>query len=296
MGGTVQGVTGEYGLPGAAEAVQVRFGARSDVGRVRRVNEDGILAAAGVFLVADGMGGHAKGDAASRAVVEIFAREADELTTPQLVLDAIERSNDDVRLLSDVGEEGTAVAGTTLSGVAFVDAGDGSGFHWMVFNVGDSRVYRWDGRRLGQVSVDHSAVQELVDAGLLEQSEAENHPDRNIITRAIGAEDDVDVDVWLIPAVGRQVFIVCSDGLSKEVDDDDIVRMLLSCEASGPEDGAGIVDAANALVDEALDRGARDNVSVVIVESRVGAPAEVREATRDRDGGLRSLEDTRPRV
>ena len=125
-----------------------------------------------------------------------------------------------MRALSDEGEEGTAVAGTTLTGVALVDAGDGAGFHWMVFNIGDSRVYAWDGRTLEQLSVDHSAVQELVDAGLISAEDAERHPDRNVITRAIGADEVVDPDVWLIPATGRQVFLICSDGLSKEVDDD----------------------------------------------------------------------------
>jgi serine/threonine protein phosphatase PrpC len=296
MRGTVQGVTGEHGLPAEEKAVQVRFGARSDVGRVRRVNEDSVLAADGVFLVADGMGGHARGDAASQSVVATFDDRAAALSTPRAVLEAIEASNQAVRRLSEVGDEGTAVAGTTLAGVAFVDAGDGAGYHWMVFNIGDSRVYRWDGRRLAQVSVDHSAVQELIEAGLLSAEEAESHPDRNIITRAIGAEDEVDADVWLLPAMGRQVFLICSDGLTKELDDDDIARVLLLSDVAGPGETGGIVTAADALVDEALLRGARDNVSVVVVESQVGAPEDIREATRDRDGADRELEDTRPRA
>ena len=92
----------------------------------------------------------------------------------------------------------------------------------MVFNIGDSRVYSWDGRTLEQLSVDHSAVQELVDAGLISAEDAERHPDRNVITRALGADEFVDPDVWLIPATGRQVFLICSDGLSKEVDDEQL--------------------------------------------------------------------------
>jgi serine/threonine protein phosphatase PrpC len=254
----------------------VAYSARSDVGRVRTVNEDSYLAVAPVYLVADGMGGHARGDAASRTVLETFRRhlEPDQGATPEQVLDAIHSSNDAVRALSGVGEEGTAVAGTTLAGVALVDAGDGE-LRWMVFNIGDSRVYTWDGRRLDQVSVDHSAVQELVDAGVIDASEAERHPDRNVITRALGADEFVEPDVWLLPAAGRQVFLVCSDGLTKEVDDDEIARVL----AGGGGHAAGL---AGELVELALERGGRDNVTAVVVESETGdAPADD-ETTRDR--------------
>lgn len=269
----------------------IAHSAQSDVGRVRSVNEDSFLAEAPVFLVADGMGGHARGDAASRAVVETFRRhlEAGRPSSPEQVLDAIHSSNEAVRALSEQGEEGTAVAGTTLTGVALVDAGDGAGFHWMVFNIGDSRVYAWDGRTLDQLSVDHSAVQELVDAGLIDADEAERHPDRNVITRAIGADDVVDPDVWLIPATGRQVFLICSDGLSKEVDDEQLARIL----AGDSGHAAGL---AGELVEAALEHGGRDNVTVIVVESDLGA-ADDDETTRDRIGSSsRANEDTTPRT
>lgn len=269
----------------------IAHSAQSDVGRVRSVNEDSFLAEAPVFLVADGMGGHARGDAASRAVVETFRRhlEAGRPSSPEQVLDAIHSSNEAVRALSEQGEEGTAVAGTTLTGVALVDAGDGAGFHWMVFNIGDSRVYAWDGRTLDQLSVDHSAVQELVDAGLIDADEAERHPDRNVITRAIGADDVVDPDVWLIPATGRQVFLICSDGLSKEVDDEQLARIL----AGDSGHAAGL---AGELVEAALEHGGRDNVTVIVVESDLGADDDD-ETTRDRIGSSsRANEDTTPRT
>lgn len=269
----------------------IAHSAQSDVGRVRSVNEDSFLAEAPVFLVADGMGGHARGDAASRAVVETFRRhlEAGRPSSPEQVLDAIHSSNEAVRALSERGEEGTAVAGTTLTGVALVDAGDGAGFHWMVFNIGDSRVYAWDGRTLDQLSVDHSAVQELVDAGLIDADEAERHPDRNVITRAIGADDVVDPDVWLIPATGRQVFLICSDGLSKEVDDEQLARIL----AGDSGHAAGL---AGELVEAALEHGGRDNVTVIVVESDLGADDDD-ETTRDRIGSSsRANEDTTPRT
>ncbi|GAA1512547.1 protein phosphatase 2C domain-containing protein [Agromyces terreus] len=255
---------------------------------MRSVNEDAFLAEAPVYLVADGMGGHARGDAASRAVVETFRRHlaVGSPSTPEQVLDAIHSSNEAVRALSDEGDEGTAVAGTTLTGVALVDAGDGAGFHWLAFNVGDSRIYTWDGRTLRQLSVDHSAVQELVDAGLLSPEDAERHPDRNVITRAIGADDVVEPDLWLIPASGRQVFLLCSDGLSKEVDDETIARVLTG-------DTGHAAGLAGELVDLALEHGGRDNVSVVVVESALAAPDDA--STRDRPAEVFASEDTTPR-
>lgn len=259
-------------------AAIVAHSASSDVGRVRQVNEDSYLAEAPVYLVADGMGGHAKGDAASRAVVETFRRhlEFGRASTPEQVLDAIHTSNEAVRALSDDGEAGTAVAGTTLAGVALVDAGAADGLRWMVFNIGDSRVYRWDGRRLRQLSVDHSAVQELVDAGIIRPAEAERHPERNVITRAIGAEETAEPDVWLLPASERQVFLICSDGLTKELDDRAIAGVL----AAGGGHAHGL---AGELVDEALARGGRDNVTVIVVEADTGEHEIDDETTRDRD-------------
>lgn len=271
-------------------AAVIAHSAQSDVGRVRSVNEDSFLAEAPVYLVADGMGGHARGDAASRAVVETFRRhlEAGRPSSPEQVLDAIHSSNEAVRALSDEGEEGTAVAGTTLTGVALVDAGDGAGFHWMVFNVGDSRVYSWDGRTLEQLSIDHSAVQELVDAGLIRADEAERHPDRNVITRALGADEVIDPDVWLIPAVGRQVFLICSDGLSKEVDDERLAEIL----SGDTGHAAGL---AGELVEAALEHGGRDNVTAIVVESELGGDDD-NETTRDRAASRsRVTEDTTPR-
>ena len=213
----------------------------------------------------------------AQAVVATFRRhlEPGVPPTPEQVLDAIHTSNDAVRALSDEGEEGTAVAGTTLAGVVLVDTGDGVGFHWMVFNIGDSRVYSWDGRRLEQLSVDHSAVQELVDAGLISPDDVERHPDRNVITRALGADDVVDPDIWLIPAAGRQMFLVCSDGLTKELDDDRVASIL----AGHSGHAAGM---AGELVDAALEHGGRDNVSVVVVESTIGEGDDDAHATRDR--------------
>jgi len=243
-----------------------RYSARTDVGRVRKINEDSVMAQSPVFLVADGMGGHAQGDVASQTVVRVFDEhiERDVPSTPERILDAIHSSNDAVRDLSAVDDYGAAVSGTTLAGVALVDAGDDVGYHWMAFNVGDSRIYTWDGDELHQLSVDHSAVQEMFDAGLITLEEAEKHPERNVITRAIGADEYVDADVWLLPASGHHTFLVCSDGLTKELEPDEIAAILKS-HASSDEDAR---DLADVLVHEALERGGRDNVSVVFIEAR----------------------------
>lgn len=245
--------------------VRLVFSARTDVGSVRKTNEDSVLAQSPIFLVADGMGGHAQGEVASQTVLRVFDEHIarDVSSTPERILDAIHSSNDAVRDLSAADDYGTAVSGTTLAGIALVDAGDEIGFHWMAFNVGDSRVYTWTDGVLAQLSVDHSAVQEMIDAGLISAEDAQKHPERNVITRAIGADEFVDADVWLLPAAGEQAFLICSDGLTKELDDAAIARVLardIRLDAAGRS-------VADLLVDEAIDHGGRDNVSVVYVES-----------------------------
>lgn len=286
--------------------VRFAFSARSDIGSVRKVNEDSVLAQSPVYFVADGMGGHAQGDVASQTVVRVFDEhiEQDVPSTPERILDAIHSSNDAVRDLSAIDDYGTAVSGTTLAGVAFVDAGDGVGFHWMAFNIGDSRIYTWDGRALAQLSVDHSAVQEMVDAGLISAQDAERHPERNVITRAIGADEFVDADVWLLPAAGPHAFLICSDGLTKELEPGDIARIIVA----HPGEAADGRTLADVLVDEAVARGGRDNVSVVFVESFLGPRGDAgtraagtdetlpehTQSTHER-GGNDDIEDTSPR-
>ncbi len=276
----------------SAATAHFTFSARSDVGNVRKVNEDSFAVQSPVYFVADGMGGHAHGDVASQTVVRVFDEhiEEDLPSTPERILDAIHSANDAVRDLSTVDDHGTAVSGTTLAGVAFVDAGDDVGYHWMAFNIGDSRIYTWDGRTLAQLSVDHSAVQEMVEAGLISADDAEQHPERNVITRAIGADEFVDADVWLLPASGRHAFLICSDGLTKELDTVDIARVLAAHEGSV----SGHQSLADVLVEEAVSRGGRDNVTAVFVESVFGPRSEETKSTRER-GMHERLEDTKPR-
>jgi len=266
--------------------------ARSDVGAVRSVNEDSFVAREPAFLVADGMGGHARGDKASQEAMRVVGERiaTGAVVTAADVLQAITEANRAVRALSASGDTGVSVAGTTISGVVQIGAGDGDERRWMVVNVGDSRVYGWDGRTLTQLSVDHSAVQELVDAGAIEPEDAPLHPERNIITRALGASDDVDVDVWLLPVGGRQSFVICSDGLTKELPDEHIARLLASA-------GTGSADVADTLVEAAVAAGGRDNITVIVVESQSGEPLGGTDATVDRAEAARAIsEDTKPRV
>lgn len=249
----------------ADTTVRLAFSARSDVGSVRTINEDSMLTHSPVFLVADGMGGHAHGEVASQTVLRVFEEHIIGAlpSTPERILDAIHSSNDAVRDLGTADDYGTAVSGTTLAGVAFVDAGVDAGYHWMVFNVGDSRVYTWSEGVLTQLTIDHSAVQEMVDAGLISAEAALVHPERNVITRAVGADEFVDADVWLLPASGQQSFLICSDGLTRELDDAAIARVL----ASGIRSETPGHSIADVLVAQAIDHGGRDNVSVIFVES-----------------------------
>lgn len=263
--------------------------ARTDAGAVRAVNEDAVLARDPLFIVADGMGGHARGDLASSTAVRVMGERIPEgaSVTPNDVLDAIAAANESVRSLSTVDASGIAVAGTTLAGIVAVDGSDNGARYWMIVNIGDSRVYSWDGARLTQLSVDHSAVQELLDAGVISPAEAGGHPERKVITRALGASDDVDVDVWMLPAGGEQTFLICSDGLSKELADEEIAAIL----RENPHDQR----LADVLTDAAIAAGGRDNVTAVIVSSWP-TPAEADQDTDSRPEQRQYLEDTRPRV
>ena len=282
----------------AGSSATLTFSGHSDRGAVRRVNEDSFYASAPVFVVADGMGGHSHGDRASQAVRAAFARAfpGGEPSGPERVLDAIRAANADVVAVSaEPGERGP-LAGTTITGVALVRIGSADNFHWMAFNVGDSRVYSWDGRTLGQLSVDHSAVQELLDAGLITRAEASVHPARNVVTRALGASDSVDPDIWLLPATGHQRFLICSDGLFRELSDDEIARIIVFHDAhSLAEDIGHRMTLSERLVAAAVAAGGADNVTAVVVESLITGSSDLDEDTVGRGALPRALEETAPR-
>lgn len=224
----------------------------SDVGLKRAVNEDSVLAASPVFLVADGMGGHAAGDKASQAVVEAFAPLGGTRVSTAEIGAALARANATVSSISAQHARG---AGSTIAAVALVEHDDAP--HWLVFNVGDSRVYRHHCNELEQLTVDHSLGQELVDAGELRTEDLATFPKRNVITRAIGAEDNM-ADSWLVPVVNGERLLICSDGLSGEVSDESVRATLTMC--GRPE------TAAAALIRRAKQAGGRDNISVVVID------------------------------
>jgi serine/threonine protein phosphatase PrpC len=257
--------------------IELRAVAATDIGAVRAVNEDSVYTRAPIFFVADGMGGHHYGDRASQAIGAAFDEllPSSEPSTPAEILAVIDSANDRIQDLITEADGPGAVAGTTLTGVALVEVATGDGTeilpHWMIFNVGDSRVYSWNGREVVQITVDHSAVQELVALGVITPEEALVHPDRNVITRAVGSDTFVDTDLWLMPVQGHQVFIICSDGLTKELEDEQISATIRHhIENTHDKDTL-----AQALVADALRHGGRDNVSVVVVESTVVAPEGV---------------------
>jgi PPM family protein phosphatase len=240
----------------------IRFshGAATSVGRVRRANEDSYLTMPPIYAVADGMGGHGSGDVASRLAVEALARcvELRPLFT-EAVLHALEEANQVIRSRS----EPPSRMGTTVTGLAGLETAGGD--HLMVFNVGDSRVYRLSADRIVQVTVDHSEVQELVMAGVLTREQARTHPRRNIVTRALGSAASLQADHWLLPAAGGDRFLMCSDGLFGELPDE-VMMSLLAVGAPW--------QAAEALVAAANDAGGRDNITAVVVDIDSDASAD----------------------
>jgi serine/threonine protein phosphatase PrpC len=240
-------------LTGHDEDLVLSWAARTDVGHRRAANEDSVVVGLPIFAVADGMGGHAAGDRASAAIATRLSKE----TGPFAELPAIEQAFIDAGAEIDALSEGIPLGvGTTVTGAALVfDQPEPS---FLVFNIGDSRVYRFERNELSQVTVDHSVVQELVDAGLIAAADAENHPESNVITRALGFHDEPLPDIWRVPARTGMRLLICSDGLTKELSDE---RLRLHLAAGMP---AG--ETASALVDAALAAGGRDNVTVVIVD------------------------------
>jgi PPM family protein phosphatase len=242
--------------------VALAWGAATDTGQ-RSENQDSFLVRPPVFAVADGMGGHAAGRQASVVAVERLTRTADGASedaplTVDGLREEIRGADDDIRrAASSLGD--ARGMGTTVAGVALVEDAD-RGPCWAVFHVGDSRVYRLDSDGLVQLSTDHSVVQELVDMGMISAAAAAVHPQRHLVTRALGVGPQAEADVALLPVEPGQRFLVCSDGLSGELEDGEIARLL----GEAPDAQA----AAGTLVRTAVDRGASDNVTAVVVEVR----------------------------
>jgi serine/threonine protein phosphatase PrpC len=247
--------------PPADESIE-RTGARvaehaalSDVGQVREGNEDSYLASPPLFVVADGMGGAQAGEVASSAVIEAFEAAREQDTLPESLLDTIQNANARIYEMAS-GDRSLAGMGTTTTAVMVVDG------EIAIAHVGDSRAYRMRDGKLEQLTDDHSLVGGLVRLGKLTPAEAETHPQRSVILRAVGVEANVEVDLFRVAIEDGDVYLLCSDGLSSMVRDE-VIEETLRTDHKLDEVAEMLVDLANAS-------GGRDNVTVALF--RVAAP------------------------
>jgi len=240
---------------------QLRWGQATDTGQVRSINQDSMHADAPLFVVADGMGGHRGGEVASAVAIETLLGSLAEPSTAALV-ESVQIANGTVfqRAQDDAELRGM---GTTLCAVALVS--DEAGERLGLVNVGDSRVYLLRGGALSQLTEDHSLVESLVRQGRITEDEALVHPQRNILTRALGISASVDVDAWEMPAVTGDRYLLCSDGLFNEVEPPVIEATLRKL--------ADPSEAAHELVRLANEGGGRDNITAVVLDVVEGAGA-----------------------
>ena len=233
----------------------------TDIGRKRKLNQDYVYTSEqpvgslpNLFIVADGMGGHNAGDYASKVTVETIVEKikvSTETERTHILEEAIVAANTLIRAKAresaDLKGMGTTVVVATCEGNRLC-----------VANVGDSRLYVANRKEIRQITKDHSWVAEMVRRGGLGREEARNHPDRNIITRAIGADDTVKVDFFTVQLKEDDLILMCTDGLTNMLEDEEI-RMIL--------DGArDMVEKAEELVEAANERGGRDNISVILID------------------------------
>lgn len=227
---------------------------RTHVGLKRKINEDALMTRTerGLWAVADGMGGHEAGEVASGKI-------ADALSTLPIVYSLQETIDDAVAALQRVNRDLIALArgsglprtiGSTVVGLAI------SGEEFRCFWAGDSRAYRIRTGRIAQISRDHSLVQDLISAGMLSEAEARTHPNANVVTRAVGVTEDLQVDVVSGDVRPGDIFLLASDGLTRVVEDSEIAAELTS---------SGAADAADRLIELVLERGAPDNVTMIVV-------------------------------
>lgn len=253
--------------------MSIRYAAKSDVGRVRDANEDAYLVQEPLFVVADGMGGHLAGDVASRMAVDVLMHDLDtkiDIDADSLIA-AVRHANEVIFEESRSNVELSGM-GTTCT-AAFVDGGEAR-----IAHVGDSRAYLLRGGSLSQLTDDHTLVNRMVKEGRLRPEEAERHPQRSVITRALGIDPNVKVDYKTLELSSGDRLLLCSDGLSSMIDGALIERVLV--ETGDPD------SAADRLVELANDAGGEDNITVVLVdvmeaEKRAPIPATSPQVVRE---------------
>ncbi len=234
--------------------LDLSWAASTDTGRRREVNQDAVLAEYPLFVVADGMGGHLGGEIASASTVDRLRAVVDNQTVSTKNIEkALSRAVKDIIAHPETTDEGT---GTTLTGLYLETHTDEP--HWVTLNIGDSRVYLLRDGEIVQVTTDHSVVQELIAAGRLSPEEAENHPYGNVITRAVGPSDSVKPDYLRLDVLDGDRFVICSDGLTKELTDFGIRHFL--------DNNANPAAAVEAMMAAALENGGRDNITIVVLD------------------------------
>lgn len=231
----------------------------TDPGRVREVNEDAatarLLPQAGLWAVADGMGGHSAGDVASRMVVDALDAVRWHARPEEFLADVLNQLQEANRSILDFAEGGPEprTMGSTVAVLLCMRR------NAVVVWAGDSRVYRLRGGRLERLTRDHSEVEEMVEQGLILREDAEAHPSANVITRAVGVSNPLDLELHDCELRDGDRYLLCSDGLYKELSESEMAERL----AAG-----GCDEACRSLVDGALARGGRDNVTVIVAECR----------------------------
>ncbi|NBR00283.1 MAG: serine/threonine-protein phosphatase [Actinobacteria bacterium] len=237
-------------------------GAATHTGQLRRVNQDAFGVGDGVFVVADGLGGHNAGEVASALAVEaVLAGTADGVEGPEQFGNAVGAAN---RAVFDASQQDTGLHGMGTTVTAIV-ALPGPGGRVAVANVGDSRTSLYRAGDFIRVTKDHSRVQEMIDAGEISPDDEWGHPYGNVLTRAVGLEPHVEVDVYVITAEPRDRFLLCSDGLIDEVREEDIAEALW--RHRDPQ------ECADRLVDMANEAGGHDNITVIVVDVLAGDAA-----------------------
>ena len=248
----------------------VASSAQTDTGRRRRRNEDAFVCEPPLFAIADGMGGAKAGEVASHLAADSL-REQDlgNLSSPEQTVELIREANRRVYAYSSENASARGM-GTTMT-VALVEKSVVT-----IGHVGDSRAYLLRDEQLTQLTQDHSLVAEMVRSGRLSPEEAESHPRRSVITRALGTDSDVEVDVFSIRGQDRDLFLLCSDGLTSMVSDEEIERLLLAARTDLDDAGKQLISAANLA-------GGEDNITVVLFELEETNPEPEEEAASQPD-------------
>ncbi len=238
----------------------LRSGSATDVGRVRTINQDLPLERPNLYAVADGMGGHVGGEIAARVAVETLERAFERTPTVAGLLEAFTEANAAVWQESQANTDLRGM-GTTLTAMGLVGRPDGPDVLALA-NVGDSRAYVFSEGRIVQVTDDHSLAEERMRHGEMTEAEAAVHPQRHILTRALGVSAEVEADMWELELRTGDRVLLCSDGLSNEVGMDEMAEVLGSVDDPG--------EAAHSLVDLANEHGGADNITVVVIDVQVG--------------------------